>query len=241
MSNTTKNTKNKTLKGKGKELDTIVNDIIDICNDTIVEYKTEKALKPSGPHSHTYVHKTITIWNIIIDNIPTSMSMKCNVSQTHLSDDYILSLERTLSWDGIVYMEESDLFKTDIMHVEVKKDIINKNDITKKIIDLFSINNLSYCKCRNTFTEKDIFSKTVNYFDFKLRNVEECCVCYDKTSTQTNNCKHYICLECVSKLKTIRTCVGSEAPYFRCPMCREKTEGIVDSVGLQDCLSDEED
>lgn len=230
-------TKNKTLKakGKGKELDSIVNDIIDICNDTIVKYKTEKALKPSA---HVGIREDITRWNIIIDNIPTIMDVECIVRSS--SDYYMLILKRDLIWDGNVLMEKRKC-NQDFFDIEVKKDVINKNDITKKIIDLFSINDLSFCKCKNTFTRKNIFYKTANYFDIKLRNVEECCVCYDKTRTHTENCKHYICLECAPKLKTFCRYDGDNIPYFKCPMCRENTDELVDAVDLRDCLSEEED
>lgn len=61
----------------------------------------------------------------------------------------------------------------------------------------------------------------IDIFGDKYSNAEECCVCYEKTLTETN-CSHRLCIECWSNIKK-----------KKCPICREflcaKYENVVDS------------
>jgi hypothetical protein len=49
--------------------------------------------------------------------------------------------------------------------------------------------------------------------------MNECCVCFTLTET-TTNCVHAVCLECISKLRTI-TEAGRD-DHKNCPMCRQR-------------------
>jgi hypothetical protein len=49
----------------------------------------------------------------------------------------------------------------------------------------------------------------IDIFGDKYSNAAECCVCYEKTYTETI-CSHYLCVECWSNIKK-----------KTCPMCRE--------------------
>jgi hypothetical protein len=62
------------------------------------------------------------------------------------------------------------------------------------------------------------------YFDlFKFDNVELkydiCSVCHEICNT-TTECKHSICIECVSKLDGYES--DDEDTLYNCPLCREK-------------------
>ena len=215
------------INSKGKELDEIVNAIIIKCNDTIVEWKKEKGERGC---KNTYINE----WNIKIDNIPVNFSLICKVfklrhNTTFVEDsDYKLMICTELDWKGNIYLdEEESTFNNFSYHVKVEKDVIDRNDITRHIIDLFNFNDLKYCKIQNIFVKKeDIFIKVINYFDLKcLIDCDECCICYDKTSFKTEMCKHYICLECVAKMKTIKP--PQDMNYFNCPMCKAEVNEMV--------------
>jgi len=47
--------------------------------------------------------------------------------------------------------------------------------------------------------------------------VNECCVCFSVTKTETN-CRHTVCLECLANLMSIS---ADDVPEKKCPMCRE--------------------
>jgi hypothetical protein len=214
-------TQNKTeVNGKGKELDDIVNGIIKKCKDTIVEYKNKKK---NDTHHHCE-SKNIGYWNIIIDNIPVHFVLNCDVFTLHENNGYKLKLERDINWNGLIYLgENEESFNHHSLEVKVDNDVIDKNDITRIIIDLFNFDNLKFCKINNKFIEKDnIFSKAINYFDLKCENIDECCVCYDKTTIRTKKCKHHICLECLPKIKTF---IPYNSPnYINCPMCKQRVK-----------------
>ena len=66
------------------------------------------------------------------------------------------------------------------------------------------------------------------YFDlFKFDNTtckyDVCCVCHDLCGT-TTECKHPICIECVSKLDGYES--DDEDTLYNCPLCREKFKYI---------------
>ena len=222
------------INSKGKELDEIVNGIIIKCNDTIVAWKKEKDCRGTD--------SCIDVWNIQIDNIPVEFTLRCRVhrftpiNNSPENNDYKLLIIANLDWKGNIYMdEEIGNFCNFNLDVKVEKDVIDRNDITRHIIDLFNVNDLRYCKLQNIFVKKDdIFSKVVNYFNLKYTNVEECCVCYDKTRIRTKMCKHYLCLECVSKMKTITP--RNSMNYTNCPMCKAEVNEM--TLNAVNCDSD---
>jgi hypothetical protein len=215
-------TQNKTEVNKnGKELDDIVDYIIKKCNEVIEEYKSQKGRK-------IYKEKNINSWNLIIDNIPVSFNLECKVSSKwNENDTYILSLLRRIYWNDKICLEENlDNFYSNTIEIKVEKDIIDKNDITRTTIKMFNFDNLKFCKIKNRFVEKDtIFLKAINYFDLKCQDVDECCVCYDKTTTKTRKCNHYLCLECVPKIRTFVP--PNSLNYIDCPMCKQKVNEII--------------
>lgn len=215
-------TQNKTEVNKnGKELDDIVDYIIKKCNEVIEEYKSQDDKKKS------YKSKNINCWDLIIDNIPVSFELECDVYTKYQSDTYILYLESKFNWNGKMYLEEGlNNFYYNKNEIKVEKDIIDKNDITRTIISMFNFDNLKFCKIKNRFDEKDcIFLKAINYFDLKCQDVDECCVCYDKTTTLTKKCNHYLCLDCVSKIKTFIP--HNSLNYINCPMCKQRVNEMV--------------
>jgi len=216
------------INSKGKELDEIVNAIIIKCNDTIVEWKKQGVSSCED--------SCIDLWDIQIDNIPVKFFVKCRVHRSRpiITSpespeyyDYKLLIITNLEWNGNIYLdEEISNFNNFSRQVKVVKDVIDRNDITRHIIDLFNFNDLKYCKIRNIFIKKDdIFLKVVNYFDLKCLDCDECCICYDKTTFKTKMCKHSICLECVAKMKTITPCM--DANYINCPMCKAEVREMV--------------
>ncbi len=236
----TKTQNNTEVNGKGKELDIIVNNIIKSCNDTIKEYK-------SGDTSNRRPSKTKNIdsWHIMIDNIPVLMGLNCEVNTLYDDNNkYKLRLERKLYWNGNLFIGENDTFSFCHKEIKVENDIIDKNDITKNIIKLIDINNLKYCKIQNRFIDKySIFLNVVNYFGLKCENIDECCVCYDKTITRTKKCNHYLCLECVPKIKTFTP--PNNMNYINCPMCKQRVNEInceeVNAENVSDYDSNDED
>ena len=225
------------INSKGKELDEIVNAIIIKCNDTIVEWKKQGVSSCED--------SCIDLWDIQIDNIPVKFFVKCRVHRSRpiITSpespeyyDYKLLIITNLEWNGNIYLdEEISNFNNFSRQVKVVKDVIDRNDITRHIIDLFNVNDLRYCKLQNIFVKKDdIFSKVVNYFNLKYTNVEECCVCYDKTRIRTKMCKHYLCLECVSKMKTITP--RNSMNYTNCPMCKAEVNEM--TLNAVNCDSD---
>ncbi len=52
--------------------------------------------------------------------------------------------------------------------------------------------------------------------DVDNSNMQECSICYEKTVKETDslNCKHYVCKECILQMRDVR-----------CPMCRQNLSG----------------
>lgn len=210
------------INSKGKELDELVSAIIIKCDETIAVWK-------NNPHNDRAYHFSkelfIQSWELIIDNLPIRFVLECRVtSERRYSDEYNLFLQGTLQWNGLLCLDNSDeshVFAIRSNKINVVNDVIDKNDITRNIIDIFNFSDMKYCKIRNVFGKKDnIFLNAVNYFDLKTMNGDECCVCYDKTITRTKQCNHYLCLQCVSKIKTF---IPPNTPdYINCPMCKQR-------------------
>jgi len=231
-------THNKTEVNKnGKELDDIVDYIIKKCNEVIEEYKSQEGRKVGKEHS-------ISGWRIIIDNIPVYLYLQYGFD-TNFKHEEILYLRRKIQWMGKMYLDDCvEEFNNKRTDIKVENDIIDKNDITRTIIDMFNFDNLKFCKIRNRFIEKDcIFLKTINYFNLKYQDADECCVCYDITTTKTKKCNHYLCLECVPKIKTFIP--RNTLHYIDCPMCKQKVREIISNeshnVSDYEDVSDDED
>lgn len=105
---------------------------------------------------------------------------------------------------------------------------------------LMQLKDLKFCKYTGKFVKDtsdrviiekfcDIFSEFTE--SMKL-NIDECCVCYDKTKLYTT-CGHFVCLECFQKIQKNYTnhdcecdeCDGDECSIinFVCPMCKQKS------------------
>jgi len=101
----------------------------------------------------------------------------------------------------------------------------------EKIIDyikqmLVIIPKLKLDKLKSCLTESEPIDTT--YFDlFKFDNTvllyDVCCVCYEKCNT-TTECKHPLCILCVSKLSGYES--EDEDTEYDCPLCREKFKYI---------------
>ena len=62
-------------------------------------------------------------------------------------------------------------------------------------------------------------------------DLEDCCVCLEKTTTKLKKCNHTICIECIGKLEVIQH-------FSKCPLCRSKfTSNTLDIVNQADLLS----
>jgi hypothetical protein len=56
-------------------------------------------------------------------------------------------------------------------------------------------------------------------------SINECCVCFTMTNTVTN-CRHSVCLECISKLEDT---VTHEVSHKNCPLCRQRIQRLFSS------------
>jgi hypothetical protein len=73
-------------------------------------------------------------------------------------------------------------------------------------------NSLQWSEFYQEFKDNENITLTMN----------ECCVCFTLTETSTN-CGHVVCLECVSKLRTVTEEEGTRrVDHKNCPMCRQK-------------------
>ena len=69
-------------------------------------------------------------------------------------------------------------------------------------------------------------------FGFNFVDGEQCCVCYEMTTTKTKVCNHYICRLCFQNLRQ----------SFICPMCRTRTQLEFDTdLEFSGSENDEED
>ena len=69
-------------------------------------------------------------------------------------------------------------------------------------------------------------------FGFNFVDGEQCCVCYEMTTTKTKQCNHYICRLCFQNLQQ----------SFICPMCRTRTQLEFDTdLEFSESDNDEED
>jgi hypothetical protein len=55
--------------------------------------------------------------------------------------------------------------------------------------------------------------------------IKECCVCFTMTKTITN-CGHFVCLECISKLRIEPPEAPEHNQRISCPMCRQRILSI---------------
>lgn len=69
----------------------------------------------------------------------------------------------------------------------------------------------------------------LNEFGSSFIECNECCVCNETTTTKTN-CYHFLCIECLSHIRS-----------NQCPMCREENIYIQDSDNESDYESESDD
>ena len=163
-----------------------------------------------------------------------------------LTYDYVLKLGQCLRLpithiDGVnvsVILEKSEGFhKEDFIRLNIM--VINGDVHANRISHnqeefegmLEYLKNLKFDKVQDEFIDVRKREPTTAEFYEMLKSptltmANECCVCLEMTSGKIANCKHTICLRCVSNLVK-----------DRCPMCRE-------TIMTRDCgyeSSDEEE
>lgn len=163
-----------------------------------------------------------------------------------LTYDYVLKLGQCLRLpithiDGVkvaVILEKSEGFhKEDFIRLNIM--VINGDVHANRISHnqeefegmLEYLKNLKFDKVQDEFIDVRKREPTTAEFYEMLKSptltmANECCVCLEMTSGKIANCKHTICLRCVSNLVK-----------DRCPMCRER-------IMTRDCgyeSSDEEE
>jgi hypothetical protein len=122
-------------------------------------------------------------------------------------DNYILHTE-------FLYVSREGEYFTKIMNMlEWNKDILNNlvyDNKQGRLIDT---------RVSRTITEiEKIDNIRMNYMGNMIVNeMEECCVCYEKTNSKTD-CGHTICLQCAMKVK--KEPDENDEKYRNCPMCR---------------------
>jgi hypothetical protein len=58
-------------------------------------------------------------------------------------------------------------------------------------------------------------------------NAKECCVCNTWTQTRIEECNHFVCISCVSKLYPSYSDEYEGVNLKKCPLCREEITGLV--------------
>jgi hypothetical protein len=91
---------------------------------------------------------------------------------------------------------------------ELSKEFVIKH------MDKIHINKLK----KNIFIDFKIDVKYYKETDEEM----ECCICYNKTKTQTIKCNHDICPRCITHKSIINT--------MKCPYCRQKLESRIEFV-----------
>jgi len=165
-----------------------------------------------------------------------------------LTYDYVMKLRQCLRLpithiDGVkaaVMFETTTLYGGEQI-VRLKINIMNADCHASRSVrnqegfeDLFEyLKNLKFDKIENEFidTRKREPIAAEFYEMFKSPTItmaNECCVCLEMTTGKIANCKHNICMRCVSNLVK-----------DRCPMCREKI--MTFDCGYESSGDEEED
>ena len=114
----------------------------------------------------------------------------------------------------ILYVSREEEYFTKIMNMlEWNKDILSNlvyDNKQGKLIDK---------RVSRTITEiEKIDDIRMNYMGNMISNeMEECCVCYEKTNSKTD-CGHTLCLQCAMKIKEESD--ENDEKHRNCPMCR---------------------
>jgi len=101
-----------------------------------------------------------------------------------------------------------------------------KGSFEVAISKIFSdLNIFKFDKITNKFIidKSDITNKIINYFNLKHQGLDECCVCNDKTTLATS-CNHHLCFQCINKIKIYNGADDNNHACFKCPMCRRRVE-----------------
>jgi len=143
------------------------------------------------------------------NNSEWEISLEIAISNINLNDNNYKVFDKTLR-------ECSEVTRNDIK-VALQK--------MKKIIP-----NLKFDKMfGKIYTDqvKSFEQICLNEFGSSFIECNECCVCNETTTTRTN-CYHFLCIECLSHIRS-----------NQCPMCREEDIYIQESENESDCDSDE--
>ena len=104
----------------------------------------------------------------------------------------------------------------------VRRLLLNLKTIKiNKINGRFCINHICHHVMDELWT---MFCDEFKEVDTLTLALDECCVCYTFTKTITN-CKHSLCLDCVSKIKDETSNdddTNIHEDYKNCPMCRQR-------------------
>ena len=144
----------------------------------------------------------------VIDKIP----FMCKITWNLFRDERVMFF--VIEFDcGVYGLDESG--ETFVAFRE--KLIDQKQDFTKEDFEealekiKITLQNLRYnCLLNKMYdiTKKDDYLECYNYFGISYMNIDDCCVCHEKTQLKTN-CKHTLCALCWNKLKK-----------RECPICR---------------------
>lgn len=165
-----------------------------------------------------------------------------------LTYDYVMKMRQCLRLpithiDGVktaVILENSKAFHEDEF-VRLNVMVINGDATANRVSHnqeefeemIEYLKNLKFDKIEDNFVDARKREPTTAEFYEMLKSptltmASECCVCLEMTNGRIANCKHTICLRCVSNLVK-----------DRCPMCREKI--MTFDCGYESSGEEEED
>jgi hypothetical protein len=175
-------------------------------DDTWRSLFINQRLSESFIEKHIDVVRQFYLWNYLYEDQHVSESFIekyiDEIDCEELSFDMLLSesfIEKhsdKLSWRFISECQE------------LSKEFVMKH------IDKIHINELK----KNIFIDFKIDVKYYKETDEEM----ECCICYNKTKTQTIKCNHDICPKCITHKSIINT--------MKCPYCRQKLESRIEFV-----------
>ena len=142
--------------------------------------------------------------------------LKCEVLLVRGYKQFRLKIESDVLWDGYVddnveYYSNDSLLDIGPTKAEIKKAVIKMLEILPK---------LKFDKLRGELVcgeIKECYAEIFKFNNIKIKEPNECVVCYDKTFVKTP-CNHSLCFVCNEKLPTILT--GNRF-LRKCPVCRK--------------------
>lgn len=175
-----------------------------------IKYKTKVNEHSTRTH-HIYLEDISTIDGIGVDVYIHNVN----------NGDLLLSIEsNTIYVNG----ERINLYNSGRIELKWKKGLHEFQEAFEKIIMI--LQQLSFDKISSKFVEKKTFYATQIFPELvtigkAISNIEDCCVCYEKTRRQTPCC-HTLCIPCWSKIKPVNN-IDDEDEYkiTPCPLCRK--------------------